>query len=316
MEYVALGSTGLKVSRLCLGTMQFGWTADRDTSFAILDAFLEAGGNFIDTADVYSRWADDNEGGVSETIVGKWIADRGVRREVVVATKVRGRMWPGPNGAGLGRAHIMTAVEDSLRRLGVDSIDLYQAHADDPDTPVEETMRAFHDLVAAGKVHYVGCSNYRAWRLARALAASEHRGWCRYEALQPHYNLVHRPEYEAELAPLCAEQGLGVIPYSPLAAGFLTGKYRPDAPLPESARAQRIQDHLMTEPNLATLDRVEQVAQGRGATTAQVALAWLLAKPGITAPIIGANSVAQLVELLPAAELSLSSEECALLEGA
>ncbi len=314
MEYVNLGRTGLKVSRLCLGTMQFGWTADREAGFAVLDAFRDAGGNFLDTADVYSRWAEGNPGGVAEEIIGAWLKDRDARREMVIATKVRGRMWEGPGGNGLSRAHILLAVEDSLRRLGVEAIDLYQSHSVDPDTPIEETLSAFDHLVSAGKVRYVGCSNYPAWRLARALWASDKAGWARYDSLQPRYNLVHREEFEAELMPLCAEQGVGVIPYSPLAGGFLTGKYRAGQTLPDSKRADGIRDRVMTEANLARLARVDLVAEGRGATAAQVSLAWLLANPVITSPIVGANSVAQLVELLPATDLALTPEEKALLE--
>lgn len=317
MEYRPLGRTGLKVSELCLGTMQFGWTADEATSFAILDAFFEAGGNFVDTADVYSFWAPGNPGGVSETIIGRWMKARGNRRQVVLATKVRGRMWEGPNGEGLSRKHIVEAVEDSLRRLQTDYIDLYQAHAFDPTTPIEETMRAFEDLVRQGKVLYVGASNYPAWRLAEALAVSERHGWTRYESLQPHYNLVHRGEFERELKPLCEHHGLGVIPYSPLAGGFLTGKYRRDAPPPPSVRAESIRRrYFESETAWNALEAVQQIAQERGKTPAQIALAWLLTQPVITAPIIGANSVEQLRELLGAAGLRLTPEEMARLNAA
>ncbi len=315
METTNLGRTGLVVSRLGLGTMQFGWTADRETSFAILDAYHEAGGNFLDTADVYTRWAEGNPGGVSEEIIGAWLRDRGLRRQMVVATKVRGPMWDGSAGAGLSRIHILQAAEDSLRRLGVEAIDLYQAHAFDAATPVEETMAAFHDLVRSGKVRYVGCSNYPAWRLARALWASDTGSLCRYESLQPRYNLAHRSEFEAELMPLCHEMGLGVIPYSPLQGGFLTGKYRPDAPLPSSPRAEGIAKEYFSPDKLAILDRLALVAGGRGGTSAQVAVAWLLANPVVTAPILGVNTVAQLAELLPAAELRLTEEERRLLAG-
>lgn len=314
MEHVYLGRTGARVSRLCLGTMQFGWTADRESSFAVLDAFREAGGNFLDTANIYSRWAEGNEGGVAEQIVGDWMRDRGCRDEMVIATKVRGRMWPGLNGEGLSRLHIQRAVEGSLRRLGVEAIDLYQSHWVDVHTPIEETMAAFDGLVRSGKVVYSGCSNIPAWRLARALWASDRLGLVRYETLQPKYSLVHRTEFEAELEPLCREQGLGVLPYSPLAAGFLTGKYRPDAPLPDSRRAEGVRERSMTSDNFALLERVDVVADGRGATPAQVALAWLFTKPTVTAPIVGANSVAQLTELLPSVSLDLSVEEAALLE--
>ncbi len=244
MDYRNLGRTGLKVSELCLGTMQWGWTADEETSFEVMDAFVEAGGNFIDTADVYSRWVEGNPGGVSETIIGRWMKARGNRRQIVLATKVRGRMWDGPNGEGLSRGHIMAAVEDSLRRLDTDTIDLYQTHLYDADTPIDETMRALDDLVHQGKVRYVGCSNYPAWRLAKALWASDKQGLARYDSIQPHYSLVHRAEFERGLKALCEEENIGVIPYSPLAGGFLTGKYRRDQPWPDSARADGIRQAL------------------------------------------------------------------------
>jgi len=316
MEYTRLGRTGLKVSRLCLGTMQFGWTADADTAFSVMDAFVEGGGNFLDTADIYSRWVEGNPGGVSETIVGQWLRERGNRRQMVVATKVRGRMWDGPNGEGLSRAHVLAAAEDSLRRLGTDAIDLYQTHWPDDDTPIDETLRALDDLVAAGKVRYIGCSNIPAWRLALALWAADRGGWARYETLQPHYNLVHRREYEAELMPLCADQALGVIPYSPLAGGFLTGTYRPSAPLPASARAESISRRYLTPARAPVLAALDRVAADHGASVAQVALAWLLAKPTVTSPIVGANSTRQLAELLPAVDVMLTDEERGLLDEA
>ncbi len=308
MEYRTLGRTGLKVSELCLGTMQFGWTTDETSAFEVMDAYFEAGGNFIDTADVYSRWAPGNPGGVAEEIIGRWMKARGNRRAVVIATKVRGEMWDGPNGQGLSRAHIMLAAEDSLRRLGVETIDLYQSHWFDADTPIEETLRAYDDLVTQGKVRYIGCSNYPAWRLCRALWASDVERLARYDSLQPHYNLVHREEFERELAELCADQGLGVIPYSPLAGGFLTGKYRKDAPLPDSQRVRSAQRY-MNDRGWAALDALLAVAEARGATPSQVALAWQLTQPVITAPIIGANTVAQLQDALGAAGMRLTPEE-------
>ncbi len=308
MNYRRLGRTGLKVSELCLGTMQFGWTADEATSFAIMDAFVEAGGNFIDTADIYSRWAEGNPGGVSEQIIGRWMKARGNRHTIVLATKGRGRMWDGPNGEGLSRVHLIRACEDSLRRLGTDYIDLYQTHFFDPDTPIDETLRALDDLVHAGKIRYIGASNYPAWRLAKALWVSDKLGLARYDSLQPHYNLAHRAEFERELKPLCEEEGIGVIPYSPLAGGFLTGKYRRDN-VPDSVRAQGIQRRYFNERGFAILDKLDEIARARGLTIAQTALAWLLTQPVITAPIIGANSVAQLNESLAAAGVRLSAEE-------
>ncbi|MGQ9765918.1 MAG: aldo/keto reductase [Anaerolineae bacterium] len=308
MNYRRLGRTGLKVSELCLGTMQFGWTADEATSFAIMDAFVEAGGNFIDTADIYSRWAEGNPGGVSEQIIGRWMKARGNRGAIVLATKARGRMWDGPNGEGLSRLHLIRACEDSLRRLGTDYIDLYQTHSFDPDTPIDETLRALDDLVHAGKIRYIGASNYPAWRLTKALWVSDKLGLARYDSLQPHYNLAHRAEFERELKPLCEEEGIGVIPYSPLAGGFLTGKYRRDS-VPASVRAEGIQRRYFNERGFRIIDKLDEIARLRELTIVQVALAWLLTQPVITAPIIGANSVAQLSESLAAAGVRLSAEE-------
>jgi len=308
VDYRKLGRTGLKVSELGLGTMQFGWTADEATAFAVMDVFVAAGGNFIDTADVYSRWAAGNPGGVSEEIIGRWMKARGNRGQMVLATKARGQMWDGPNGEGLSRAHLMRACEDSLRRLGADHIDLYQTHWVDEETPIEETLRALDDLVRAGKVRYIGCSNISAWRLAKALWASDRLNLARYDSLQPHYNLAHRAEFERELRPLCQDEGIGVIPYSPLAGGFLTGKYRRDA-VPTSARADGIQKRYFDERGFAILQALEVVAKMRELTVAQTALAWLLSQPVITAPIVGANSVDQLGETLAAAGVRLTGEE-------
>jgi len=315
MQYRNLGRTGLKVSELCLGTMQFGWTTDEENAFAIMDAFLEAGGNFLDTADVYSNWAVGNPGGVAETIIGKWMRQRGNRHQIVLATKVQGRMWEGPNGEGLSRTHIMKAIDDSLRRLDTDYADLYQTHWFDPDTPIEETLRALDDLVHQGKVRYLGCSNYPAWRLCQALWTSDRVGLARYDSLQPHYNLVHRAEFERELLPLCQDQRLGVIPYSPLAGGFLTGKYRKEGPLPKSARADSIVDRYFSDRNFTLLERLETLGRKRGRTILQMALGWLLTNPVVTSPIIGANTVEQLREILGAVGLRLSQEEMATLNG-
>jgi aryl-alcohol dehydrogenase-like predicted oxidoreductase len=309
MEYRRLGRTGLKVSALCLGTMQFGWTADESASFEVLDAFAEHGGNFLDTADVYSRWAENNPGGVSEQIIGRWMQARGNRHMVVLATKARGRMWDGPNGEGLSRAHLIRACDESLHRLQTDYIDLYQTHSFDAETPIEETLDALDDLVRAGKVRYIGCSNYPAWRLALALGVSERLRLARYDSLQPHYNLAHRAEFERELEDLCVDQRLGVIPYSPLAGGFLTGKYRRGAAVPDSARASGVQQRYFNERGWAIIDALESIAQQHNAQIAQIALAWLLARPGITAPIIGANSPEQLATSLGAIELKLSHEQ-------
>jgi aryl-alcohol dehydrogenase-like predicted oxidoreductase len=311
-----LGRTGLRVSALCLGGNTFGWTTDQPASEAVLDAYVEAGGNFIDTADVYARWVPGNSGGESEAALGQWMAARKNRQAVVIATKVMGPMGPGPNDTGLSRQHIAAGVEASLRRLQTDYIDLYQAHWDDRQTPLDETLRAFDDLVRQGRVRYVGCSNYVAWRLTRALWEADKRGLVRYESLQPKYNLVFRDEYERELEPLCLEQGVGVIPYSTLGSGFLTGKYRRGGALPMTARAGGVQKTYMTDRGFGVLDAVEQVAAKTGATPAQVSLSWLAHRPGITAPIASATSPAQLKELVGGIELRLDDEATATLDRA
>ena len=316
MNYRNLGRTGLKVSEICLGAMQWGWTADEETSFQVMDAFFEHGGNFIDTADIYSIWAEGNPGGVSESIIGRWMKARGNRRHVVLATKVRGRMWEGPNGEGLSRKHILHAVEDSLRRLQTDYIDLYQIHWDDLETPIDETLWAFDTLVRHGKVRYIGASNISAWRLMKSLCISDKHDLARYDCLQPHYNLVHRNEFEAELKPLCESEQIGVIPYSPLAGGFLTGKYHLDSPPPDSARQESVKRKYFNEYGWRVLAAVERIADERGILPLQVALAWLLNQPVITAPIIGANSIEQLMPSLEAVDIHLSDEEMAILNDA
>jgi aryl-alcohol dehydrogenase-like predicted oxidoreductase len=309
-----LGRTGLSVAALCLGGNTFGWTTDQTASEAVLDAYLEAGGNFIDTADVYSRWAPGNTGGESETTLGIWMAARRNRHQVVMASKVCGPMGPGPNDKGLSRQHIVQGVEASLRRLQTDYVDLYQAHWDDRETPLDETLRAFDDLVRQGKVRYLGASNYVAWRLTRALWESDRRGYVRYECLQPKYNLVARDEYERELEPLCLEQSIGVIPYYSLASGFLSGKYKRGGALPGSARAAGVQKTYMTDRGFTVMAAVEKVAAG--AMTAQVALSWLAHRPGITAPIASATSVAQLRELVGGIALTLDAEATTTLDQA
>jgi aryl-alcohol dehydrogenase-like predicted oxidoreductase len=309
MEYRKVGRSELEVSELALGTMQFGWTADEATAFAIMDAYVEAGGRMIDTADIYSNWAEGNPGGVSEEIVGRWLAQRGSRHDIVLATKVRGRMWDGPDGEGLGRAHVVRAVEDSLRRLQTDHIDLYQTHWFDAGTPIEETMRVLDDLVRAGKVRYVGCSNHPAWRLVEALWASDKHGLVSYVSLQPHYNLVHRGEFEKEMATVVSAHGIGVFPYSPLAGGFLTGKYHQGTQPVASARAGRIQERYFHDRYFELLAKMEEIGHRRGQGATQVALAWLLGNPLVTAPIVGANSVAQLRSSLASVGLRLDERE-------
>jgi aryl-alcohol dehydrogenase-like predicted oxidoreductase len=307
MEYIHLGRTGLKVSRLCLGTMQFGWTADEPTSHQVLSAALAAGINFIDTADVYSRWVEGNPGGVAETIIGNWMAQNKVpRSQVVLATKVRHQVGPDVNDQGLSRVHILRAVEASLRRLQTDYIDLYQAHFFDENTPIEETLRAFDDLVRQGKVRYIGASNYPVWRLMQALWAADKNHTVTYQCLQPHYNLVHREEFESELEDVCRTYGLGVIPYSPLAGGFLTGKYRPDR---QEGGSHRHVDRYFDEKNWALLAKLDQIAVAHAASVSQVSLAWLLARPVVTSPIIGPRSLEQLQDNLGSLDVKLGPEE-------
>ncbi len=309
MEYRFLGKTELRVSVLCLGTMQFGWTTDEDPSHAVLDAFVEAGGNFIDTANIYSSWSSDSHPGKSEEIIGRWIEQRGNRTKVILATKVQGRMWEGPDGAGLSRAHIMKAVEGSLARLKTDYIDLYQTHDTDPATPHDETLDAMDTLVKQGKVRHIGCSNYLTKDLGEALAVSRNTGSVRFESLQPYYNLADNSECTPNLLALCEEEQIGIIPYSPLAMGFLTGKYQRGGELPPSARASTVKKTFLNERGFRILDRVTTIATVREVTPATVALAWLLNNPAITSPIIGANTLSQLNESLPAGTFKLAAEE-------
>jgi aryl-alcohol dehydrogenase-like predicted oxidoreductase len=296
--------------------MQFGWTADEPTAHAIMSRAVKLGCNFIDTADVYSRWVDGNDGGVSETIIGNWLASGAVQRQdIVLATKVRGQMGNGPNDQGLSRQHILDAVEASLDRLQTDVIDLYQVHWPDEETPLDETLTALNDLVRAGMVRYIGCSNYPAWLLAKSLWISDVKRLVRFDSLQPHYSLVHRAEFERELQPLCLDQGIGVIPYSPLAAGFLTGKYRRDTPLPESARADGVQKRYMNEQGFSAVDKLEEIGKAHDATVAQTAIGWVLANTAVTSAIIGANSIKQLDETIKGAEVKLTGDEKSALDG-
>lgn len=269
---------------------------------------MEAGGNFLDSADIYSNWVAGNAGGVSEVIIGKWVHARSKRHELVIATKARGRMWAGPNGEGLSRGHLIKACEDSLRRLQTDYIDLYQTHWFDAETPIEETMSALDTLVQQGKVRYVGCSNHPAWRLVAALWASDKHNLVRYDSLQPHYNLAYRQEFEQDLKEVITQYGLGVIPYSPLANGFLTGKYKQEEQS-AGARAGGVQKRYFNEAGWRVIAAVRQVAAEVASTPTAVALAWLLAQPFITAPILGANSVEQLQGSLAAVDLQLAPDQ-------
>ncbi|MDJ0752455.1 MAG: aldo/keto reductase [Ardenticatenaceae bacterium] len=309
MHYRRLGKTGLKVSTLCLGTMQFGWSADQSTSFAVMDAAVAAGCNFFDTADIYSSWAEESHPGKSETIIGEWLSQSGLRRgDIILATKVRGKMGDQPTQQGLSRHHILDEVARSLERLQTDYIDLYQVHFPDEETPLEETLTALNDLVRQGMVRYIGCSNFPAWLLTKSLWISDRLHLARFDTLQPHYNLVHRAEFERELWPLCQDQQIGVIPYSPLAGGFLTGKYREGQSLPDSKRAQSIIKRYGNERGFALIQRLDELAQQTGHSIAQLSLAWLLSRETISSVIVGANSVSQLSETLPAVEIQLEPE--------
>jgi aryl-alcohol dehydrogenase-like predicted oxidoreductase len=307
METRELGRSGIHVPPVMFGCNVLGWTADEATSFRLLDALLDAGLCALDTADVYSAWAPGHQGGESEAVIGRWLKARGGRERVVIATKVGLKM--GSGGEGLSRAWITQSVEDSLRRLQTDHIDLYQAHRDDPNTLLEETLDAFAGLIRAGKVRAIGASNYTAPRLQEALRTSERLGLPRYESLQPHYNLVERALFEGELDRVCLEEGVGVIPYFALAAGFLTGKYRSEADLGKSPRGERNARKYLENPRgprvLAALD---ETAARLGAKPGEVAIAWLIARPAVTAPIASATNLDQLGGLARAATLRLDAE--------
>ncbi|HEY1574946.1 MAG TPA: aldo/keto reductase [Pseudonocardiaceae bacterium] len=305
-----LGLSDLDVFPLCLGANVFGWTADRDQSFAVLDAYAAGGGNFVDTADVYPAWVPGNSGGESETIIGEWLAARDNRDAMVVATKGC-RLAP---NTGLSAKAVHAAAEASLRRLGVDHIDLYYAHYDDPDTPVEETVTAYDELVRAGKVRYVAVSNMSPERITESLAFAEREGMARYVGLQPHYNLMEREGFEGELAGLVARWQLATLPYYALARGFLTGKYRKGTEV-DSPRASGASAYL-TDRGLRVLTVLDQVSAARRTTVAAVALAWLVSRPSVVAPIASARNPEQLAELMPMADLALSPAELAALDSA
>lgn len=316
MQMRKLGRTGLKVAPLCLGGNTFGWTTDEKASFAVLDAYAEGGGNFIDSADVYSTWVPGHTGGESETILGSWMKARGNRKDMIVVTKVGSKMGDGPNEIGLSRKHIMDGVEASLRRLQTDYIDVYLSHRDYDESPLEETLRAYDDLISQGKVRYVGASNYSAWRLTKALWVSDKHNFNRYECVQPPYSLANRQEYENELEALCRDQEIGVFTYSSLASGFLSGKYRKGKPLPSTPRAVNIEKRYMNEKGFKILEEIDRVAESHKATPSQVALAWIMGRPGITSAIASATTVEQTRELLGAVELELGNEAITALDKA
>ena len=313
MKKRKLGNSGLEVAPLAFGGNVFGWTADEPTSFALLDAFVAAGFNLIDTADVYSRWVQGHRGGESETIIGKWLKRSGNRAKVIIATKVGKEM--GPNSKGLSKNYIMQAAEDSLRRLQTDTIDLYQSHDDDQQTPLEETLKAYEQLIKQGKIRAIGASNYSAQRLAESLKVSEQTGLPRYESLQPLFNLYDRVDYEKELEPLCRQKGLGVISFFSLASGFLTGKYRSEDDLAKRARAGFVKKYL-NERGFRILEALDRVAQQHNLTPVKVALAWLISHPSITAPIASATNLEQLNELIEATTIELDSSAIDLLNQA
>ncbi len=316
MQKRTLGNSGLAVSTLCFGGNVFGWTADQAQSFKLLDALMESGCNFIDTADVYSRWAPGNQGGESETIIGRWLkrhARTRSRQSVIIATKVGMEM--GPDRKGLSRKHILRSVDASLRRLGTDYIDLYQSHQDDRSVPLEETLGTYADLVKAGKVRHIGASNYTAARLAEALDLSRRHRLPAYVSLQPEYNLCKRAGYEAELEPLCRKRNVGVIGFYSLASGFLSGKYRTEADTTRGARGSRVAAYLNAR-GLRILAALDEVAARHHANPTRVAIAWLIARPGITAPIASATSLDQLHDLVEATRLTLHQDDIALLDRA
>jgi aryl-alcohol dehydrogenase-like predicted oxidoreductase len=312
MEKRRLGQSSLEVPPITLGCNVFGWTADEKTSFELLDAWLAAGFNFLDTADVYARWVKGSTGGDSETIIGKWLKARGNRDKIVLATKLGIEM---PPGKGLSRAYMQIAVEESLRRLQTDYIDLYQSHRDDPDTPIEETLSAYADLIKAGKVREIGASNFAADRLAESLKISSAKGLPRYQSLQPQYSLVERGGFEGPLEDLCLTEKLGVIGYYSLASGFLTGKYRSRADMAGRARGRGVEKYL-DDYGFGVIKALDEVAARYEAKPGQIALAWLIARPSVTAPIASVTTLEQVAELAEAAEIELDAESIAKIDTA
>jgi aryl-alcohol dehydrogenase-like predicted oxidoreductase len=314
MEYRFMGRTGLKVSELCMGTQTFGWGADVSTAHALADRFVEAGGNFFDTSNIYNE-------GQSETMLGSWLKSRGNRSRLVIATKVFFPAGEGPNDTGLSRKHIFAQIEASLGRLQTDYVDLYQMHCWDASTPIEETLQALNDLVRAGKVRYIGASNYTAAQLTRAIMLSEQHGWARFDCLQPEYSLLVRST-EWELLPVCRSEGVGVIPWSPLAGGWLTGKYRRGQPPPPESRVGRadrwddLPEQRVSEQTWQIVDALIELSESRAKTPAQLALNWLLRQPGVTAPIFGARTLEQLEQNLASVGWALSADEVAKLSAA
>ena len=306
--YRKLGLTGLKVSRFILGTMQMGWIVNEEDSHKLLDAALEAGINTFDTANIYSKWGEGSYPGKSEEIIGGWITDRGVREDIVLATKVRGEMSDRPSDSGLSRRHIMDAIEKSLGRLNTEWVDIYWSHWPDSDTPQEETLRAYTNLIEGGAVHYIGASNHTAAEIVESLWVSDQNSLARYEAIQPSYSLARRRDFEKHLQPVIEKYRLGVTSYSPLGGGFLTGKYSKDK-LPDSKRAETTKTRYFKDRNFRIVDTLREIAAAHDASISQVALAWVLTQEVVTAPIVGANSPGQLEENLGALELKLADDD-------
>ena len=309
MDVKYLGKTGLKVSEICLGTMQFGWTADEESSLKVMDKAHDAGMIFWDTANVYTRWSEKSYAGKTEEIIGKWFTKTGNRDDIILATKVRGKIGEQPNDEGLSKRHIKKQIDASLKRLQTTWIDLYQTHRVDYNVPIEETLIALNDLIHIGKVHTIGASNYPAWALTESWWVAKDLGLQPYKTFQPYYNIVDRKPFEEENQLVCDKYDLAVIPYSPLAAGFLTGKYKKDGFVPESGRAEGVKRRFMNERGFKVLDAVIEVASKHGVKPTQVALAWILKQNTIASPIIGANSVEQLEDILETSNVNLHEED-------
>ena len=309
MLYKTLGKTTMQVSELCLGTMQFGWSVNQKGSFNIISEAIENGINFIDTANIYSQWVENNASGTSESIIGNWISQTNIPRDqYFIATKVRGQIEQDPNNQGLGKHHIMKAVEDSLKRLKIETIDLYQAHWPDQNTDIEETLTAMDDLIKQGKVRYIGCSNYSNNQLIDALLTSKTNNLARFQSIQPHYSLINRSEFEKHLQQTCEQYQLGVTPYSPLGAGFLTGKYHSNKPIPKSVRASKTRKYI-TKNNLEIINTLSTIALDHNKTVSQIALSWLLSKQLVTSPIIGPRTINQLRDNVGSIHVKLTSPE-------
>lgn len=314
MQKRKLGNSGIEVAPLCFGGNVFGWTADEKASFGLLDAYTGAGFDFVDTADVYTRWIEGNKGGESETIIGKWFRQSGKRDKVILATKVG--MDMGGENKGLSKRHILASVEGSLKRLQTDYIDLYQSHADDETVPQEETLEAYQELIKSGKVRAIGASNFTAARLKSAIETAKKHGLPVYQSLQPEYNIYDREKFEAELAAVCRENGVGVINYYALARGFLSGKYRSEADLNKSPRGASVQKNYFNDRGWRILDALDKVAANTNSAPAQVAIAWLNTRPEVTAPIASATSIEQLEDLIKAVTLKMNDEDVKVLDAA